>query len=99
MQIIKGEDQLSWFESSAGNWRKFCKICGCHLFMTIDAIPEEVYVWVASLDDGAHPEHPADKEAHIFIGSKADWEHVSPDIQQFDSMPDNIGIGQSNEWL
>ncbi|MEM8861368.1 MAG: hypothetical protein AAGD96_23845 [Chloroflexota bacterium] len=53
------------------------------------------YVWVASLNDGAHPGHPAEKEAHIFVGSKATREHVSQEIKQFKELPDHINTGQS----
>lgn len=94
LNIVQGEDNLTSFESSAGNWRKFCATCGCHLFMTVDAFPNEVYVWVASLDDGAHPGHPAEKEGHIYVGSKAPWEMVSDGIPHFSEESDSFGIGK-----
>lgn len=96
VEIVSGEENLSIFESSTGNWRKFCSTCGCHLFMTVDDFLDEIYVWVASLDGGAHPGHPADKEVHIFVGSKVPWEQVADGLPQFDQLPSNIGIGQSN---
>lgn len=61
--------------------------------MTVDAFPDEIYVWVASLDDGAHPGHPADKEVHIYVGSKAPWENIGSAIPQFSDQSDNCGIG------
>ncbi len=94
VKVISGADNLSVYESSAGNWRQFCKTCGCHLFMIVDQFPKKIYVWIASLDDGAHPGHPDDKEAHIFVDSKAPWEQIPAGTRQFDGMPDDIGIDQ-----
>ncbi|MFK7802536.1 MAG: GFA family protein [Anaerolineae bacterium] len=94
VQITAGEDNLALYGSSAGNWRKFCKTCGCHLFMVVDQFPEKIYVWVASLDGGAHPGHPADKEAHIFVESKAPWEQIPAETLQYAAMPSDIGIDQ-----
>ena len=94
VKIIKGQSNLTHYESSAGNWRKFCTTCGCHLFMTVDNFPDEIYVWVASLDGGAHPGHPTNREAHIFVGSKAPWEQVADGLPQFNRLPNNIGIGK-----
>ena len=96
VEIVTGQNNLQHYESSAGNYRKFCKTCGCHLFMTVDHFPNEVYVWVASIDDGAHPGHPAEKEAHIFTSSKAPWEHVSTKLPHFDEINSAISIGQEN---
>ncbi len=93
VKITQGEKRLTAYESTAGNWRQFCSTCGCHLFMTVDAFPNEIYVWVASLDDGMHPGHPADKEGHIFVGSKAQWEIISNDLPHFDAESDSLGIG------
>ena len=93
VRITQGEGNLQSYESSAGNYRQFCQTCGCHLFMTVDHIPHEIYVWVASLDEGAHPGHPADKEAHILIGSKASWEDLEGKIPQYENLCDSIGIG------
>ena len=95
LQIDSGGDHIAAFESSAGNWRRFCQSCGCQLFMTVDIIPNEIYLWVASLDEGAHPGHPTDKEVHIFVGSKAPWENVEKSHPHFAELPDNIGIGKN----
>lgn len=94
VKIMAGKNNLTRYESSAGNWREFCTTCGCHLFMTVDQFPDEIYVWVASLDEGAHPGHPADKDMHVFTDSRAAWETLPPG-NHFETLPPDSGIGKN----
>jgi hypothetical protein len=50
-----------------------------------------MYFSPGTLDGGVHPGHPADKECHIYVGSKAEWERIADDLPQYDtSSPDEI---------
>lgn len=47
---LKGEEQLTAFESSPGKFRHFCSVCGAHLMAERPAQPH-VILRVATLDD------------------------------------------------
>ncbi len=38
-----------------------------------------------TLDGGVHPDHPEDKESHVYVGSKARWETISDGLPQFET--------------
>jgi hypothetical protein len=45
----------------------------------------------ATLDGGKHPGHPADKECHTHVGSKAEWERICDGLPQYpEASPDEI---------
>ena len=55
-----------------------------------------MYFMPATLDGGAHPGHPADKEPHIHVGSKAEWERITDDLPKYDqASPDEIAAGMT----
>jgi hypothetical protein len=57
-----------------------------------------MYLCPGSLDDGAHPGHPADKESHIYVGSKASWETIADGLPQYDTTsPDEIITGTQRQ--
>ncbi len=89
--VIDGQENLSRYRSSASFQVQFCKICGCHLFAYEESEERLMYFSPGTLDGGVHPGHPADKECHIYVGSKAEWERISDDLPQYDtSSPDEI---------
>src|SRR5262245_37704508 len=75
-RITKGAANLTTDRSSPGLAGHFCQTCGCRLFSCEDAEPAVMYYTPATLDGGVHPGHPAGKEAHVQVGSKAGWEHI-----------------------
>jgi hypothetical protein len=80
--IERGAGRLSTFESSPGSRRLFCGNCGCQLLSTVESRPGVVYFAVATLDDGAHPGHPAGRERHIYVGSKVPWYEIASHLPQ-----------------
>ena len=80
---VKGEDNLTRFDSSDGVSRFFCKTCGCQ--MTIDVADEPQSRWFTpgTLDDGVHP-GAGESERHIFVGSKLNWLHLDNVLPQSD---------------
>ena len=72
--IDRGSEELKAFTSTPGNHRWFCGRCGCHIYMSVDDMPAEIYYWAASLDADMHPGHPENCEWHLFVGSKAHWD-------------------------
>ncbi len=81
--FTQGEDNLSQFDSSQGVSRFFCTTCGCQ--MTIDVAEESGLRWFTpgTLDDGTPP-GAAEKERHIFVGSKLSWLHLDTVLEKVD---------------
>jgi hypothetical protein len=88
---IEGEVNLTTYRSSSSFAEKFCKTCGCHLFAYEDSQPDLMYFAPATIDGGLHPGHPPNKESHIYVGSKAEWEQLADGLPKYDtSSPDEI---------
>ena len=77
VSIDCGEPLLTMFEMPPGVQRQFCRTCGCSLFYRHFAYPTMMFYYPATLDGGAHPGHSADREHHIYVDSKAEWEDFS----------------------
>ena len=77
LEVTRGADALTTFESSPGVTRRFCAGCGCHLFCAVASKPHLEYYLPATLDAGCAPGHPPDRERHIFVGSRCPWLHPS----------------------
>ena len=88
---IKSTENLTTYRSSPSFSHMFCKTCGCPLFDYEDSEPKLMYFAPGTLDGGVHPGHPAGKEAHIYVASKAEWDRVADDLPAYDaSCPDEI---------
>ena len=88
---IEGEANLTTYRSSPSFAGQFCKTCGCHLFSHEDGEKELMYFSPATLDGGVHPGHPADKECHIYVGSKAAWARLDDTLPRYETTsPDDI---------
>ena len=85
LTIDQGKDNLTTYESSPGFQRLFCRTCGCHLFAYEDDEKELMYFMPATLDGAVHPGHAADREYHIHVGSKAEWERIGDDLPQYET--------------
>ena len=81
--IIEGEANLTWFTSSPGVRRGFCRHCGANLFWDRAAL-DQVSIMAGSLDQ---PTGLA-VAAHIFVADKADYTRIEagpPTYEQGDS--------------
>lgn len=72
LRILRGQDDLTVFESSPGKFRYFCRNCGTHVFAER---PEQQHITlrVATLDDnpGERPSH------HVWTAHDVAW--LAPD--------------------
>ena len=94
LRVVKGEENLTTYFSSPSFGSRFCRTCGCHLFGFEESEKGLMYFGPATLDGGVHPGHPADKESHIHVGSKAEWDHFNDSLPRFDKeSPDEIITG------
>lgn len=78
--IESGAKNLSTFASSKGNDRKFCKTCGCQVFIDVASKPDLVWTMPGIMD--GHPGHPPEMESHIYVDSKIDWYDIHGPLPQ-----------------
>ena len=78
---VAGEDLITRYESSPGNVRAFCRVCGSN--MPVLENGGEVNIPAGTLDDdpGVRP------VVHIFVGSKAPWFEIADALPQFKEFP------------
>ena len=75
---LSGQVQVTRFQSSPGNWRAFCAVCGSNLPVLED---EGAHVIIpAGTLDGDPGVRPV---VHIHAGSMAPWHSISDDLPQF----------------
>ena len=90
---VQGEELVTFYESTPGSFRGFCRICGSPILNKFDersssaafrpAAVGEYGIALATLDDdpGVRP------LAHIFVGSKAPWFEIADDLPQYADYP------------
>lgn len=79
-RIVSGEDLLNAYESSPGEFKCFCKVCGSPILSRRQDLPQRVRVRLGTIDSDID-ERP---RAHIFAGSRANWETICGDLPQYD---------------
>jgi len=77
-KFIQGEDALTFYESSPGNRRGFCRVCGSPILSKFDARPDYFGLPLGALDDdpGIRPKR------HMHVASKAPWFTITDDLPQ-----------------
>ena len=68
-QLLTGEDKLTGYESTPGQTKYFCKICGSPIISKTETKPDQVRIRLGAIEDDIS-ERPV---AHIFATSKANW--------------------------
>ena len=80
---VQGEQLVTYFESSPGNRRGFCRVCGSPLLSRFDQYPSEFGLPLGALDD----DPKVKPRRHVFVGSKAPWHDITDDLPQFQELP------------
>jgi hypothetical protein len=82
-RLVSGDDLLTFFESSPGNHRGFCRVCGSPIVSKFDAYPSVLGLPLGALDDdpGIRP------AMHVYVTDKAPWHVISDDLPQFTQGP------------
>jgi hypothetical protein len=80
---LTGEGLLTYYVSSPGTRRTFCRICGSTLASVFDDSPDTLGLAMGTLDDdpGIRP------SCHVFVDSKASWVEITDELPQFDKFP------------
>jgi hypothetical protein len=93
LRWIQGEDLVSYYESSPGFRRGFCRVCGSPVVnrpgptykpaLANPAIASELGVPLGILDDdpGIHA------KCHVFVADKAPWFEITDDLPQYEGYP------------
>ncbi|MDH4274116.1 MAG: GFA family protein [Gammaproteobacteria bacterium] len=80
---LAGQRNISTWRHDSGFRSHFCTTCGCPVPNPLGNLP---YIWipVGLLDKTGHK----DVFAHIFVGSKADWENTPTSGLVYDTVPE-----------
>ena len=80
---VQGENLVTFYESSPGTHRGFCRACGSPIMTKFDARPSYFGVPLGALDDdpGVRP------ELHVHVESKAPWFTITDDLPQYQVGP------------
>lgn len=81
-QWLAGEELVSRYQSSPGETRTFCRVCGATL-PTFFAAHELIGLPLGTLDEdpGIRP------TAHVYVASKAPWFDITDDLPQYPELP------------
>lgn len=78
---VQGEDALKGYTAQNGTTRTFCSHCGSSLmFSSPRAADDMIEVALGAVDTDV----PLEPDAHIFVGSGANWTVLSDDLPQFE---------------
>jgi len=83
-RFTQGEHLVRYYESSPGNFRGFCSVCGAPIHSKFSSRPD-----ILSLPLGGLDQDPGIRPAcHAFVGSKAPWHQISDALPQYDTLPE-----------
>jgi hypothetical protein len=82
-KVISGANFLKAYEPSPGYAKLFCSRCGSPIISKSEKKPGVVRVRLGTIESDIN-ERPM---AHIFVGSKANWEEICGSIPQFEEFP------------
>jgi hypothetical protein len=82
---VSGEDDLTRYESLPGWGLAFCRTCGTTLCGTQGSEVHGVTLGSVDGDPGVQI------EMHIFVDSKAPWDHIGGDAPQHAELPPRLG--------
>jgi len=83
---VEGAENVTWYDSSSGIRRGFCKTCGSHLFWDSGISPTMTFL--AGSIDGATGLKIA---GHIFCADKGDYYEIDDGLEQHDAYPPEPG--------
>ncbi len=78
---VEGEDGLKRYTAENGTTRTFCSHCGSSMMFSSPRAPQDVVEIALGTVDGDVPIEP---NAHIFVGSSANWTELRDDLPQYD---------------
>jgi hypothetical protein len=80
LRFLSGENNLTGYQSSEDQVKYFCKTCGSPIMSRRLSVTDKVRVRLGTIDSDI-AERP---EAHIFVGSRANWEDMNATLPEYD---------------
>jgi hypothetical protein len=82
-KFLRGAECITYYESSKGTHRGFCRICGSPIHSKFDNDPSVFGLPLGPLDDepGVRP------RMHVHVASKAPWFEITDDLPQHPGGP------------
>jgi hypothetical protein len=80
---VEGENLVTFYESSPGNRRGFCRVCGSPIVTEFRARPGCYGLPLGALDDDPRIR----PELHIHVASKAPWFTITDELPQLPGGP------------
>jgi len=80
VKFTHGEDQLSWFDSSPGAQRGFCRNCGSSLFFRSERWAGELHIALGCMDDAIDRQ----PQANVFYDKHVNWMPIDVTLKQVD---------------
>jgi len=82
-EFAQGSELVTFYRSSPGNRRGFCRVCGSPIVSKFDAHPDYYGLPLGALDDdpGIRPTQ------HVHVASKAPWFTITDDLPQLPEGP------------
>lgn len=79
---IQGEEALQSYVAENGTIRRFCRYCGSSLtFSSPNTSEDIVEISLGTLDSDLN----AKPDAHIYVGSKANWTVICDNLPQYEA--------------
>lgn len=82
--FLSGEELLNFYESSPGERRSFCSVCGATIITKFDSIPDTYGFALGTLDT----DPKISIERHIFTKYKAPWYEIADSLPQIAELSD-----------
>ena len=83
-KFLSGEQLLTHYESSCGEWRSFCSICGAKIITKFSLFPDVYGFALGTLDTDSEIKI----ERHVFTRYKAPWHIITDDLPQIADLSD-----------
>ena len=80
---VRGAELVRYYESSPGQHRSFCSVCGSNLISRFDEKPAVLGLALGVLDD----DPIARPICHVHVGSKAPWHEITDELPQYEALP------------
>jgi len=80
VSIGSGTDQLTWYDSSPGAQRGFCRQCGSTMFFRSERWAGELHIALGCIDDALDRE----PQANVFFDRHVDWMPIDKSLKQVD---------------
>lgn len=82
-RIIRGESEITAYESSPGKFRCFCRHCGTPVVARMDYKPDVMIIRAGTVESGLD----ISPQMHIWVRAKAPWHTILDDLPQWPEGP------------